>query len=109
MVTKTWSNLHTLKKEIEMYLDGACICIESPGEVEDVASMLRSITTDGPFTVAAVELVGVERHRCTFELKRPGLAIGYRSLIDLQHRVDRDFHIVSVERHVPQITDRNTQ
>lgn len=92
-----------------MYLDGACICIESPGEVEDVASMLRSITTDGPFTVAAVELVGVERHRCTFELKRPGLAIGYRSLIDLQHRVDRDFHIVSVERHVPQITDRNTQ
>ena len=102
-----------------MYLDGACICIESAGGVDDVASMLRSLTSDGPFSVAAVELVGAERHRCTFELKRPGLAIGYRSLIDLQHRVDRDFHIVSVERHVShqqdahepdlQLQDRTTQ
>ncbi len=85
-----------------MFLNGASICIDSVGEVDDVASMLRALTADGPFAVTDVQLVGAERHRCTFELKRPGLAVGYRSLIDLQHKVDRDFHIISVERHVPQ-------
>jgi hypothetical protein len=90
-----------------MFLDGACICIDSAAGAESVSSTLRSLTADGPFAVAAVEPVGVERHRCTFELKRPGLAVGYRSLIDLQHRVDRDFHIVSVEPLAQPSTSRS--
>ena len=92
-----------------MFLGGACIDIESANDVEDVAYLLRALTADGPFVVSTVELVGSERHRCTFGLKHPGLAIGYRSVIELQYRVDRDFHIVSVDRCVQHTTDRKIQ
>lgn len=34
------------------------------------------------------------------ELERPGPAVSYRSVIDLQLRIDREFHIASVERHL---------
>ena len=58
---------------------------------------LRPRGTD-PFSVACVEREG-DRHHCVFHLKRADLVVGYRSVIELQLRIDREFDILSVERH----------
>ena len=92
-----------------MLVHGACIDLDSGADADEVASALGALTADGPFVVARVEQVG-GRHRCVFDLKRPELVVGYRSVIDLQLRIDREFDIVSVYCH-PQtdelLTDRS--
>ncbi len=80
-----------------MLVQQACIEIESEAGSDDVAALLRLLTSGGPFTVSSVEAVGSGRHSCFFGLVRPDLAVGYRSVIELQHRIDREFNIVSVE------------
>ena len=80
-----------------MLIQEACIEIESEAGSDDVAALLRLLTAGGPFMVSSVRAVGVGRHSCRFVLVRADLAVGYRSVIELQHRVDREFDIVSVD------------
>jgi hypothetical protein len=94
-----------------MMIDEVCIHLDSVADTDDVAAALSALTADGPFVVAHVEQRG-DRHRCVFDLKRPDLVVGYRSVIDLQLRIDREFHIVSVASHPlthESLTDRNPQ
>ena len=79
-----------------MLVQEACIEIDSEADSDDVAALLRLLTSGGPFEVSSVESVGAGRHCCRFGLARPDLAVGYRSVIELQHRVDREFDIVRV-------------
>ena len=78
-------------------LAGAIVHIDSPADAADLADAVHRVTEDGPFVLADVTPAGVDRHRCTFQVRRPGLALGYRHVIDLQHRLDRAFHLVAVE------------
>ena len=80
-----------------MLVREACIEIDSEAGSDEVAALLRLVTSGGPFTVSSVHAVGAGRHCCRFGLVRPDLAVGYRSVIELQHRVDREFDIVSVD------------
>ena len=75
----------------------ACIEIDSEAASDDVAALLRLLTSGGPFSVSGVKAVGNGRHSCRFGLVRPDLAVGYRSVIELQHRIDREFDIVRVD------------
>lgn len=75
----------------------ACIEIDSEAGSDDIAALLRLLTSGGPFTVSSVQAVGAGRHCCRFGLARPELAVGFRSVIELQLRIDREFDIVSVE------------
>ena len=78
-------------------LAGAIVHIDSPADASELADAVRRAVADGPFVLADVTPSGVDRHRCTFERRRPDLALGYRHVIDLQHRLDRAFHLVGVE------------
>ena len=80
-----------------MLVQEACIEIDSEAGSDDVAALLRLLTVGGPFTLSSVAAVGARRHCCRFGLARPDLAVGYRSVIELQHRIDREFDIVSVD------------
>jgi len=80
-----------------MFVHGVSIDLDSIIDAEDVASVLRDLIADGPFSVACVERQG-DRHRCVFHLKRADLVVGYRSVIELQLRIDREFDILRVER-----------
>lgn len=75
----------------------ACIEIQSEAGGDDVAALLRLLTSGGPFAVSSVAAVGTARYICRFSLVRPDLAVGFRSVIELQHRIDREFDIVSVD------------
>jgi len=83
-----------------MRIDTAYIEIVSDVGGDALAADLRELTADGPFTVSTVEHAGPGRHRCSFGLKRPGLVVGYRSVIELQYLIDRHFDIFSVH-HQP--------
>lgn len=80
-----------------MLVQEACIEIDSEAGSDDVEALLRLLTWGGPFAVSSVQAAGPGRHCCRFGLVRPDLAVGYRSVIELQHRVDREFDIVSVD------------
>ena len=81
-----------------MFVHRVSIDLDSIADADDVASVLGDLTADGPFSVACVEREG-DRHHCVFHLKRADLVVGYRSVIELQLRIDREFDILSVERH----------
>jgi len=100
---EAWSDNHALEGEDEMFVDTTCIEIDSKVGGDALAAALRELTADGPFIVSAVEDAGPGRHRCRFGPKRSGLVVGYRSVIELQYRIDRHFNIVSVE-HQPSRT-----
>ncbi len=89
-----------------MFVQAACIQIESDANGDDLAAALRSLTAGGPFTVTGIEHVRPGRHRCHFDLVRPELAVGYRSVIELQHRIDREFDIISVDHHATHFTTK---
>ncbi len=80
-----------------MFVRGASIDLDSVGKADDVAAVVRRLTTDSPFVLARVDRDG-DRHHCVFDLKRADLVVGYRSVIDLQLSLDREFDIVSVDR-----------
>lgn len=90
-----------------MLVQNACIEIDSGAASDDVAAMLGLLTSGGPFTVSSVEAVGADRHCCRFGLRHPDLAVGYRSVIELQHRVDREFEIVSVDHQATHFSNKN--
>ena len=71
-----------------MLVQEACIEIDSEAGSDDVAALLRLLTLGGPFAVSSVQAAGPGRHCCRFGLVRPDLAVGYRSVIELQHRID---------------------
>ena len=88
-----------------MWIDTTCIEIDS--HVSDaLAAALRELTADGPFTVSAVEDSGPGRHCCPFGLKRSGLVVGHRSVIELQYLIDRHFDIVSVDQQPNRVADK---
>ncbi len=80
-----------------MLVQEACIEIDSEAASDDVAALLRLLTLGGPFALSSVQAAGPGRHCCRFGLVHPDLAVGYRSVIELQHRVDREFDIISVD------------
>jgi hypothetical protein len=77
-------------------LHGVAVDVESTADPSEVAATLRSATAAGPFEVETVERIGHDVHRCTFRVRRPGLVVRYRNVIDLQHRLDRVVHILAV-------------
>ena len=90
-----------------MMMQTACVEIECEADGADVAEVLRSLTCGGPFAVADVEPAGAGRLRCHFRLNRADMAVGYRSLIELQQRIDREFDIVSVDHHSTHFSNRD--
>jgi hypothetical protein len=79
-------------------LRGADVHINSTIGGDELAAALTRAVDGGPFQVATVEAVGPAEHRCAFRVKHSGLAVGYRNIIDLQHRLVQQFDIVRVER-----------
>lgn len=82
-----------------MGINSVAMQLDSAATSSEVAERLRSLTELGPFEVTSVTSGGSHRHECRFGLKRPGMAVGYGSVIELQHRVIGDFDIVGVERN----------
>ena len=80
------------------HLRGADVHINSAVGGDELAVALRRVLDGGPFQVTGVEAVGPAEHRCAFRVKHDGVAIGYRNIIDLQHRLAQQFDIVRVER-----------
>ncbi len=80
------------------HLRGADVHINSAVGGDELADALNRAVDGGPFQVTGVETVGPAEHRCAFRVKHDGLAIGYRNIIDLQHRLAQQFDIVRVER-----------
>jgi hypothetical protein len=80
-------------------LHGAAVDVESTADPSELAVTLRSATADGPFVLEGVERVGHDLHRCRFRVRRPGLVVRYRNVIDLQHRLDGVVHILAVAPH----------
>lgn len=79
-------------------IHGAEIDIESAVGGDELAAALDAAIAGSPFRVAAVRPAGPDRQRCSFRVRTAGLAVGYGNILDLQHRVARQFEIVRVER-----------
>jgi hypothetical protein len=88
-------------------VQNACIEIDSEASGDDVDALLRLLTSGGPFEVSSVQTVGAGRHCCRFGLVRPDLAVGFRSVIELQHRIDREFNIVSVDHQSTHFSNKD--
>ncbi len=85
----------------------ACVEIDCEADSGDVAAALRALTCGGPFEVSDVEFAGSSRLRCHFRLTRADLVVGYRSVIELQHRIDREFDIVSVDHRSTHFSNKD--
>jgi|GEM_PF-2475490 len=79
-------------------IDGADVVVEAASEASHVAAELEAATGGGPFVLVGVEPAGPGRHRCSFRVRTEHLAVGFRNVIDLQHRIAGCFDIVSVHR-----------
>ncbi len=90
-----------------MMVQSACVEIDCGVDRGEVADVLRSLTSGGPFAVSDVESAGAGRLRCYFRLIRADMAVGYRSVIELQHRIDREFDIVSVDGHSTHFSNKD--
>ena len=90
-----------------MLVREACIEINSEAASDDVAALLRLLTSGGPFSVSTVHGTGAGRYCCRFVLVRPDLAVGYRSVIELQHRIDRELDIVSVNHESTHFSNKD--
>lgn len=90
-----------------MMVQTACVEIDCGADSGEVADVLRSLTSGGPFAVSEVESAGSSRLRCHFRLTREDMAVGYRSVIELQHRIDREFDIVSVDHHSTHFSNKD--
>lgn len=95
------------RTEAIVLVQEAWIEIDSAAGSDDVAALLQLLTSGGPFRVSSVQAVGSERHCCRFGLVRPGVAVGYRSVIDVQHRIDREFDIVSVDHRSTHFSNKD--
>lgn len=80
-------------------IHGADIDIRSAIGGDDLAAAMAAVVDGGPFALAAVHAAGPDRHRCEFRPRKEGMWIGYGNVLDLQHRVTRDFEIIRVECH----------
>jgi hypothetical protein len=90
-----------------MMVQTARVEIDCEADGTDVAEVLRSLTCGGPFAVADVESAGPGRLRCHFRLTRADMAVGYRSVIELQHRIDREFHILRVDHQSTHFSNKD--
>ena len=88
-------------------VQSACVEIDCDADRGEVADVMRSLTAGGPFAVSDVEWAGTSRLRCHFRVARADMAVGYRSVIELQHRIDREFHIVSVDHHSTHFSNKD--
>ena len=92
-----------LEERLQCMVDGRVVdvgWVRQTGVVggDELAVALNRAVDGGPFLVTGVEAVGPAEHRCAFRVKHSGLTIGYRNIIDLQHRLAQQFDIVRVER-----------
>jgi hypothetical protein len=94
----TTAPLAPLTSRSQFAIDGADVLVESAGDRAEIVAELEALTAGGPFALAAVEPAGAGRHRCSFRVRAEHLAVGYRNIIDLQHRIAACFDIVSVHR-----------
>ena len=90
-----------------MMVQTACVEIDCEADRGDVAEVLRALTSGGPFAVSNVVSAGSSRLRCHFRLTHADMAVGYRSVIELQHRIDREFDIVSVDHHSTHFSNKD--
>jgi hypothetical protein len=81
-----------------MFVERVDIQIESASGPNEVADTLRQLCSGGPFALRSVTSTWTGAHDCSFETKREGLAVGYSSVIELQHAVHQVYDIVSVDR-----------
>lgn len=79
-------------------ISGAHVHIETWSHGAELTRAINAVIDGGPFVLAAMEALGPLEHRCTFTAKQPGMALGYRNVIELQHRLSDQFDIVGVER-----------
>ena len=79
-------------------IHGAHVTIESPASSNDLTHAINTAIEGSPFALAATTARGSTATRCTFVPIRPGMALGYRNLIDLQHRLAHTVDIVGIER-----------
>jgi hypothetical protein len=87
-----------------MFVERVDIRIQSESGPDEVAEALRQACSSSPFALRSVTSTWTGVHDCSFQTKREGLAVGYASIIELQHRVHQSYDIVSVDR----ITDART-
>jgi hypothetical protein len=86
------------RQGVIMFVERVDIRIESPSGPNEVAEALRELCSGSPFALRSVTSTWTGAHDCKFETKREGLAAGFASVIELQHRVHRLYDIVSVDR-----------
>lgn len=79
-------------------IHGAHVTIETAANHDDLARAISAAIEGTPFVLAAATARGTTATRCTFMPARPGMALGYRNLIDLQHRLAHTVDIVGIER-----------
>lgn len=99
MVLKPWYSHHCYPKGGPVFIEKVLVQIDAGNDDGTLESTLGELTADGPFVVGKVEFAAAGRRRCTFDIMYPGLAVGFRSVIELQHRIARKYEIVSVECH----------
>ena len=79
-------------------ISGAHVHIETWSHGAELARTIGAVIEGSPFVLAATDALGPLEHRCTFTAAHPAMALGYRNIIDLQHRLSAQFDIVGVER-----------
>ena len=80
-----------------MAITTAAVHLRSGDRPDAVGAALGRATSGGPFVVTSVVATGGDGRHCTFGLRRPGISVGYRSVIELQYLIDKSFDIVKVE------------
>jgi hypothetical protein len=72
------------------------VLVRTPAGADQLGVCLNRAAAGGPFRVVGIEAAGAGFHRCVFDPKDPDMQIGYRSVIELQYRIDDTFDILSV-------------
>lgn len=82
-------------------IDGAMIEIHAPQlGTTAVAEHVMRLTADGPFVFERVDALEPGNHLITFRLRKADTVIGYRNIVELQHRLAYHFDIVGAERRL---------
>lgn len=80
-------------------IDGAMVEIDPQGAGRlEMVTTVAELTEGSPFELERFDDLGDGNLLLTFCLRKPGIAIGYRNVIDLQHRLATRFDVVAAER-----------
>ena len=82
-------------------ITGAMIEIDPRGaSSHEAAATVLDVTAGGPFTFERLDDIGDGHVLVTFGLRSPVTTVGYRNVIELQHRLSAVFDIVGAERRM---------